>query len=149
MAHISIETLLSSIERSHKRRFTHAELARALNVSEQVITNWASRGISAEGALAAQFVFQKDANFILGRLPHPMLLPRDDTAAHSASAQAREPSVSYLPEPKADENYSELLELFGKLDVDGKREWLADLRGFVRGRRPHSNGHPAKVAHKK
>lgn len=149
MAHTSIETLLSSIERTHKRRFTHAELARALNVSEQVITNWASRGISTEGALAAQFVFQKDANFILGRLPHPMLLPRDDTNTQASEPLAREPTVSYLPEPKPDEKWAELQQLFSQLDDDGKREWLADLRGFVRGRRRHRDGHPATVARKK
>lgn len=149
MAHITMETLLASIERTEKKRFTHAELARALNVSEQVITNWASRGISVEGALSAQFVFQKDANFILGRVSHPMLLPRQDAHATTASHEVREPSVSYLPEPKPDDKTVELLELFSKLDDDGKRDWLADLRGFVRGRRPHSNGHLAKVAHKK
>ena len=130
MAHISMETLLTSVQRTIGKRLTPSELARALNVSEQVITNWAARGISLEGALAAQMAFQKDANFILGRLPHPMMLPRDDSAHHVAA----EPSVSYLPEPKPDENYAELLTLFSKLDDAGKREWLADLRGFVRGR---------------
>lgn len=61
------------------RRISHSELARALNVSEQVITNWAKRGISADGALAAQFAFQLDANYILGRVSHPVMLPRRDT----------------------------------------------------------------------
>lgn len=149
MAHISMETLLSSIERTHGKRLTPTQLARALNVSEQVITNWSTRGISTEGALAAQFVFQKDANFILGKLPHPMLLPRDDSKDRNTPLQARDPSVSYLPEPRPDEKTTELLELFGKLDDEGKREWVADLRGFVRGRRPHRDGHSATVASKK
>jgi hypothetical protein len=145
MAHISIETLLNSIARTNNRRLTHAELARALNVSEQVITNWASRGISAEGALTAQLVFQKDANFILGRLPHPMLLPRQEPPAQPV-LQVREEFVTYLPTPKVGTLTEELLDLFGKLDDDGKREWLADLRGFVRGRRPHEVGNAPKLA---
>lgn len=148
MAHISIETLLASIERSEGRRFTHSELARALNVSEQVITNWASRGISIDGALAAQLVFQKDANFILGRVTHPMMLPRDNNAQSSA-VLAMESTVKYLPEPAPDERMLELLELFSKLDDDGKRDWLSDLRGYVRGRSPHIYGHPATVADRK
>lgn len=150
MAHLSIDTLLASIKRSEGKQFTHAELARALNVSEQVITNWASRGISVEGALTAQLVFQKDANFILGRVSHPMLLPRSNTIAAPPAAPlvAEERRVTYLPDPKPDEKAAELLELFSRLDDDGKRDWLSDLRGFVRGRRPHRDGHPATVARK-
>ncbi len=40
-------------------------LAARLNVSEQVITNWTARGISATGALQAQKEFGCDANWIL------------------------------------------------------------------------------------
>lgn len=149
MPHITMETLLRSIERTDGRPFTHSELARALNVSEQVITNWASRGISTEGALAAQFVFQQDANFILGRLPHPMMLPRTDLQRKAPANEVREPTVTYLPEPGPDQRQLELFDLFSKLDDASKTEWLADLRGFVRGRRPHQNGHFANVAGKK
>ena len=146
MSHPTLTALLNSIERTERKRFTHAELARALNVSEQVITNWAKRGISVEGALAAQFVFQKDANFILGKISHPMLLPRAQVDQASPAVVAREKNVAYLPAPDAEPLTTELLELFGKLDSDGKREWLADLRGFVRGRRPHEDGNAPKVA---
>lgn len=149
MAHITMETLLKSIERTDGRAFTHTELARALNVSEQVVTNWAKRGISIEGALAAQFVFQKDANFILGRVSHPMMLPRTDLQTAQPANQVREPSITYLPEPGPDTKQLELFDLFGKLDSASKAEWLADLRGFVRGRRPHQDGHSANVARKK
>lgn len=146
MSHPSLTALLNSIERTERKRFTHAELARALNVSEQVITNWAKRGISVEGALAAQFVFQKDANFILGKISHPMLLPRAQVEQESSAWLVREPNVAYFPEPNAEPLTTELLELFGKLDSEGKKEWLADLRGFVRGRRPHEVGDAPKVA---
>lgn len=146
-----METLLSSIARSEGRRFTHAELSRALNVSEQVITNWASRGISTEGALTAQLVFQKDANFILGRVSHPMLLPRayPKASGDAVPPVAEERRVTYLPDQKPDEKTAELLELFSRLDDEGKKDWLSDLRGFVRGRRPHTDGHPATVARKR
>jgi hypothetical protein len=77
MQHDSIKTLLNSLERETGKRLTHSELARALNVSEQVVTNWAKRGMSVEGALAAQFAFHKDANFILGRVSHPMMHPQN------------------------------------------------------------------------
>jgi hypothetical protein len=42
-----------------------SELASAMNVSEQVITNWSARGISATGALQAQKAFGCDANWLL------------------------------------------------------------------------------------
>lgn len=76
MVHITLQTLLNSTRKSDGKKFSHAELARALNVSEQVVTNWSKRGVSVEGALAAQYAFGQDANFILGRVSHPMVLPR-------------------------------------------------------------------------
>lgn len=144
-----METLLASVKNADGKRFTHAELARALNVSEQVITNWAARGISMEGALTAQLAFQQDANFILGKLPHPMMRSMDARDQTLGGVQENEPSVAYLPAPPRDEIYSEVEALFSQLDEAGKREWLGDLRGFVRAKRPHSNGHPATVARKK
>lgn len=149
MTHITMQTLLGSIERRIGKKLTHSELARGLNVSEQVVTNWAKRGISVEGALAAQFAFHTDANFILGRLSHPMLHPRDTQPAPDQPLTVQERRVSYLPEPIPDPLQQELLELFGKIDDADKREWLADLRGYVRGRRPHNLGHSATVASRK
>lgn len=42
-----------------------ASLAAALNESEQVITNWGSRGVSRTGAMKAQAKFGCDANWVL------------------------------------------------------------------------------------
>lgn len=96
MAHDSIKILLDSLERSGTRRFSHSELARALNVSEQVITNWAKRGISADGALAAQFAFHMDANYILGRVSHPMMVPRrDDARPHMVMEDAAPYAIAH------------------------------------------------------
>jgi hypothetical protein len=102
MQHDSIKTLLNSLERETGKRLTHSELARALNVSEQVITNWAKRGMSIEGALNAQFAFHRDANFILGRLPHPMMFPPSGTMGRPSPKvyEMRENVAQYgVPEP--------------------------------------------------
>lgn len=97
MKHESIEILLDSLERETKKRLSPSELARALNVSEQVVTNWAKRGISVEGALAVQFAFHRDANYILGRVAHPMMVPRTVYAVNPQlpGALAMESQSSY------------------------------------------------------
>lgn len=97
MQHDSIKTLLNSLERETGKRLTHSELARALNVSEQVVTNWAKRGMSVEGALAAQFAFHKDANFLLGRVSHPMMFPKNQpaTKAPAVGLAAQENVATY------------------------------------------------------
>lgn len=145
MVHITLQTLLNSTRKSDGKKFSHAELARALNVSEQVVTNWSKRGVSVEGALAAQYAFGQDANFILGRVSHPMVLPRPAPGSEAVH-RVQEPTVSYLQEPQQDPVTKEVLDLFGNLDPPSRREWLADLRGFVRGRRPHSDGDASAMA---
>ena len=97
MKHESIEILLDSLERETKKRLSPSELARALNVSEQVVTNWAKRGISVEGALAVQFAFHRDANYILGRVSHPMMVPRTVYAVNPQlpGAMAMESQASF------------------------------------------------------
>ena len=97
MQHDSIKTLLNSLERETGKRLTHSELARALNVSEQVVTNWAKRGMSVEGALNAQFAFHRDANYILGRISHPMMHPQSIAPSISNAIQhtVQEPVANY------------------------------------------------------
>jgi transcriptional regulator with XRE-family HTH domain len=55
--------------------------------------------------------------------------------------------VDYISQ-RDDSLQRELLELFSQLDDQGKRDWLNDLRGFVRGRRPHPHGSASAVAGK-
>ncbi len=43
----------------------HSQIAKDLNLSPSVITNWAKRGVSKEGALKATEVYGGDANYIL------------------------------------------------------------------------------------
>lgn len=151
MALETMQILLDSLEMTERRRFSPSEIARALNVSEQVVHNWSKRGISMEGALAAQMAFHKDANYILGRLPHPMMLARPQPGREPPAAVmvVREPDVAYLDKTTKDREQQELLELFSQLDPQGKIEALAELRGFVRGRRPLNDGDAPAMAHKK
>lgn len=66
--HASLERLLS-VAREHKI-LGPAALARALNMSEQAVTNWRTRGVSRAGAMAAQQRWGVSANWILeGKLP--------------------------------------------------------------------------------
>jgi hypothetical protein len=142
MPHDSIKLLLDSIEREYSKRPTHSELARALNVSEQVVTNWAKRGISVEGALAAQFAFHKDANFILGRVSHPMLVPRNQPPGKEP--QINEPQAVYKITPANKD--AELLAAFRALDDAGKVEVLNFVKGFAAGRTSQTYGQALQVA---
>lgn len=72
---------------------------------------------------------------------------RRGTLTRTPPATASEsPPVSYLPERKPDSLTAELLYLFSQLDEISKREYLAHLRGFVAGRRPHTVGNAPAVA---
>lgn len=144
MAHDSIKLLLDRIERDYKKRPTHSELARALNVSEQVITNWAKRGISVEGALAAQFAFHMDANFILGRLPHPMLCPRQ--GENSAPLQVNQTQLAYFVAPSGGPSEAELLKHFRKLDDSGKTQAISFVKVFAAGNQSQDDGQALHMA---
>lgn len=73
--HETTQTLYTAIQHRLGKPIGPAALARALNVSEQVVTNWANRGVSLDGALKAQLAFGVDANFVLHHAPHPMVYP--------------------------------------------------------------------------
>lgn len=73
--HETTQTLYDAVHRRVGRELGPADMARALNVSEQVVTNWGTRGVSLDGALRAQLQFGVDANFVLHHVSHPMLLP--------------------------------------------------------------------------
>ena len=49
-----------------------AELAVALDVSDQVVTNWGSRGVSADGAIRAEEIFGCPAVWILKGIVPPV-----------------------------------------------------------------------------
>lgn len=136
-------------------------LARALNESPQTVKNWEVRGISKGGAIKSQSVFGCDANELLG-LTFDMSLSNNDRQATSqlttpfTHVHSNEPmtlrknvAVYQAPRSQEDELREKLLELFSQLDIAGKREWLANLSGFVDGRRPHQDGSAPAVAGQK
>lgn len=56
-----------------------AQVARRLNVSGQVVQNWEVRGISKNGAMAAQRAYGVDANWLLGEKATPSIaMPQPD-----------------------------------------------------------------------
>lgn len=73
----------------------------------------------------------------------PFLRQRPTGSDHTSGEQV----VEYLPQ-REDALKAELLQLFSQLDEQSKREWIANLRGFVSGRRPHSHGATPAVAGK-
>lgn len=100
--HKSLVLLHELVRRRTGKTLSPAQLAKALNVSEQVVTNWAKRGVSMEGALKAQLAFGVDANFLLGLVDHPMLVPNQPPLRPAppytpAAAAAENPPPDYLP----------------------------------------------------
>lgn len=84
--HETTATLYQAVGSRSGRELGPAELARALNVSEQVVTNWGARGVSLDGALRAQLAFGVDANFVLHNVSHPMLVPIQGPAFEAKEA---------------------------------------------------------------
>lgn len=62
--HPSIERLFEAAKAA-KQLTTAAQIARALNVSDQVMTNWQTRGVSESGAIAAEAAFHVSPTWIL------------------------------------------------------------------------------------
>lgn len=60
--------------------------------------------------------------------------------------KVEQPTVQYMAPPKQDPMVTQLLTLFGKLSTPDKLECLGFVRGFVEGRRPHSDGQDLQVA---
>lgn len=69
--HESLERLLFAAEKLGVKG--PSMLARSLNVSEQVVTNWRYRGVSNSGAVEAQRTFGISSNWIL-KGEEPMML---------------------------------------------------------------------------
>lgn len=64
-----------------------SKIALDLNVGASTVTNWANRGVSKEGALAAAEKYNADANYILnGSLPHSTVSELKDKIKTKQSA---------------------------------------------------------------
>ena len=92
--HETTQTLYDAVHRRVGRELGPADMARALNVSEQVVTNWGTRGVSMDGALRAQLQFGVDANFVLHHAPHPMVQP-----VPGPGHEVREPAAPWTLTP--------------------------------------------------
>lgn len=122
----------------------NAQLAAACNVKPPTSFNWASgktMNIKGEPLLRAAKALGVTPEWLATGLGQ--MSPGASTTAEHVVA---EPSITYLPDKKPDPLTQELLDLFSKLDAPSKREWLANLRGFVAGRSPHPLGGAPAVA---
>jgi transcriptional regulator with XRE-family HTH domain len=83
-----------------------------------------------------------------GKGPKPV---REDTTygSHTTTPLLASDNVVAVSSSSNDKLRQELLDLFSHLDAPSQTEWLNDLRGFVRGRRPHPNGQALPLAGKK
>lgn len=132
-------------ERMAVMRLNNAQLAAACKVKPPTSFHWASgktKHIKGEPLLRAART--------LGVTPEWLATGMGTKFPENShpGVGAKESTVSYLPDPKLDRMTQELLDLFGQLDVEGKREYLMHLRGFVAGRRPHQIGDAPAVAGK-
>lgn len=113
-------------------RIGHSAIADWLNVSAQRVTNWARRGVSREGALAAQEKSGYSANWILTgvgaqRLPH-------GTRRAQAPEESAEPSVGRRKgdfvkavTPEEQEMLDALLQDLRQLFPSDRREKLREI----------------------
>lgn len=118
-------------------------VARSLNVSPQRVKNWESRGISEQGARLAQSVFGCNANALM---TPPGLDGKYPIHTPTPPLSVNERRVEYISAPQSDPLTTELLALFKQLDDASKQEYIAFLKGFVAGRRPHEVGQASSLA---
>jgi hypothetical protein len=118
----------------------NVDLAAACNVRPPSSFNWASgKTKQIKGAtllLAAKALGVRPQWLATGI--GPMLTEEiyySTAESTSAAARVSEPdSPLYMATPATDSLTQELVSLFSKLEAHDKREWLANLRGFVAGR---------------
>ena len=131
--HPSMERLFCAVK--NKGIAGPSELASRMNVSEQVITNWSARGISATGALLAQKIFGCDANWLLHDLQGGF--EPNQAAAPVDTAQAAMKDIA--PEIQA------VLELLERIPPESINDaaWAASraLIGYL----PRAASSPAKI----
>jgi hypothetical protein len=136
------ERLREALAGPPKRRA--ADLARACNIKPPSVAGWLSgktKALEGSNLLAAAAFLKVNAKWLADGVG-----PKTPDATETTELRARETDVTYLPEPAKDALVMDLLQLFSQLDIEGKREYLAHLRGFVLGRRPHADGNASVLA---
>ncbi|CBJ38301.1 putative phage repressor [Ralstonia solanacearum CMR15] len=79
---------------------TQAEVARALNFSQQRVKNWEARGMSKGGMLRAQEIFGCSATWLeTGRLPMETVKQKSDSHQMEATLKEQSEASTYNPEP--------------------------------------------------
>ncbi len=124
---------------------TGKALADACHVSTASVSDWLSgKSKTMEGSnllAAADFLHVNPKWLATGvGMKFAQVIP---TPLHASD---NGPEVAYIDRRKTDKHTGELLTLFGQLDASGKRELLTFVRGFVAGRRPHSDGKTSAIA---
>lgn len=94
--HPSTQRLFEAAEAADKLT-TAAQIARRLNVSAQVMTNWETRGVSESGAIAAEAAFNVSPTWILtGNGPMAAQWPTIQAGSHAYRTQ--EPAAPWSAE---------------------------------------------------
>lgn len=126
-------------------KVTGKALAAACHVSTASVSDWLSgKSKTMEGSnllAAADFLHVSPKWLATG-----VGIKYANTTQTSHHVSDNGPDVAYLERRKTDKNTSELLALFGQLDTNGKSDLLIFVRGFVAGRRPHSDGKASALA---
>jgi hypothetical protein len=94
-------------QRPGKKVETHSDLADVLGASDQVISNWASRGVSKQGALRAGFVLGCSPTFVLEGAGTAFAAEAPDLVMYEAERpvallQVKSPEVAYQSELPGD-----------------------------------------------
>lgn len=94
-------------QRPGKKVETHSDLADVLGASDQVISNWASRGVSKQGALKAGLVLGCSPTFVLDGAGAAFVAEAVDVVMYEAGnpvavVQAKPPEITYQTELPGD-----------------------------------------------
>lgn len=119
-------------------------LAAACGVKPPSVSDWINGGtktLEGSNLVAAAEFLNVRAKWLAEGIG-PM---RDTVDPKKATA----PEVAYLPKQNADKLTLRLIELFSKLDAQGKKELLGHVEFFVAGRNPHPVGQSSALAREK
>lgn len=71
--HITMERLYGAIKKDDGQKYSQTEMAAKLNQSSQVVKNWETRGISADGLILCQHKLGVSCTWLLHGEGHPLL----------------------------------------------------------------------------
>lgn len=118
---------------------THnSNIAKTLNVSPSTVTNWASRGVSKEGALKAGEVYGCDPNFILtGENPKPSVsdlkCSTDWLLTGKDEAKSQSGDLTYRDIPASSSSLIVLMDNLKDMETNGELspQVIAAINGVI------------------